>query len=205
MGTVPYRRRQELRRELASHLESLIEALEELGDSREEAVRDALQRFGDPVKLGAQWASQWSKTADPSAWGLLPPLWATLVFYFGLTLITSLLVTTDRTVSRTDEMILILFATVVPALAGLLIGSCARGRGALGSFFGMFPLSLFTGLLFQLAARMDPPGSNGPAELIGGLVVLQVVFWLPINTTFAALGSWLRRRVKFTRPHLALK
>ncbi|MEF3308196.1 FtsW/RodA/SpoVE family cell cycle protein [Paenibacillus sp. GYB004] len=41
-----------IRKELESHLEELVMEREEAGDNREEAVRYAIERMGDPVKVG---------------------------------------------------------------------------------------------------------------------------------------------------------
>lgn len=44
--------RQEWRAEAQEHLESLITAYEELGETREEAIRSAMARFGEPKTIG---------------------------------------------------------------------------------------------------------------------------------------------------------
>lgn len=41
-----------IRKELESHLEELVTEREEAGDNRDEAVRKAIERMGDPIKVG---------------------------------------------------------------------------------------------------------------------------------------------------------
>jgi hypothetical protein len=91
-------------------------------------------------------------------------------------------------------------------LTGLLTGLCVRGRGALGTLYGMSALAVLTaGLYFVLNLLSGPVGDPGGEGVLGGLLVCQCIFWLPIGTAFAAVGGWLRRRIIFTPPRLALK
>lgn len=54
----------DLRREIRSHLDARISAYAELGSSREEAVCEAIEQFGDSRSALAAWATAWME-ADP--------------------------------------------------------------------------------------------------------------------------------------------
>ncbi len=55
VGWKDYDERQALRQEILSHLESGIAAYQELGESRDEAVRSALKQLGNPDEIGRQY------------------------------------------------------------------------------------------------------------------------------------------------------
>jgi hypothetical protein len=114
VGTVPYERRQELRRELTCHLESIMDALQELGATRDEAVLDALHRFGDPQKLGAQWAREWSH-GTPERLTPWAPMRITMGVYSVMSLVLALTVA-GPSMNSFVEFLLILSITALPVL-----------------------------------------------------------------------------------------
>src|SRR5262249_7990835 len=63
----PYPERRTLRAEWRAHLTSLAAAYEELGSNPEKAVEEALTQFGDPRRLGSEWANEWKRHLAASA------------------------------------------------------------------------------------------------------------------------------------------
>src|SRR5258708_2116588 len=57
-----YAERKEHRQEMESHLESLALAHIELGSDPDEAVTLALQQFGSPKQVTAQWLREWEQS-----------------------------------------------------------------------------------------------------------------------------------------------
>ncbi len=55
VGWKDYDERQALRAEIRAHLEAGIAAFQDLGESRDEAVRSALKQLGNPDKIGRQY------------------------------------------------------------------------------------------------------------------------------------------------------
>jgi uncharacterized membrane protein len=59
LEALPKSEREEAYRELSQHVESLVNEAVLTGDKEETAVRDALERFGDPEKIGQKIASDY--------------------------------------------------------------------------------------------------------------------------------------------------
>jgi len=55
IGKIPYAARLERRAEVRQHLDALVQAYLELGDTPEKAVAQALAKFGAPERLAWQW------------------------------------------------------------------------------------------------------------------------------------------------------
>lgn len=73
LETLPYAARADLRREVASHLKSLSDAYEEMGDPPPVAARKAREKFGSPEKVARIWqknvpAAGGSRTRNLSLW-----------------------------------------------------------------------------------------------------------------------------------------
>ena len=72
VGSLPYAARQELRREIHQHLRSLSAAYQEVGATPDSALSQALEKFGDPAFVIAQWRPEIQRRKsgrrDISAW-----------------------------------------------------------------------------------------------------------------------------------------
>lgn len=58
VGAIPYRKRQEIRREIREHIDQLIIAHKELGSDVEEATLASLRQFGEPSGVASKWLDE---------------------------------------------------------------------------------------------------------------------------------------------------
>jgi hypothetical protein len=107
--TMPYADRLQLRREITGHLQSLRDAYEEMGESRDQATQNALAKFGEPEAVARLWRPTQATVRRPvrvkrwfqKQW---PGMAATLAFCGLLgTLFISQPVSTEKTTSSTSS------------------------------------------------------------------------------------------------------
>ncbi len=202
VGVVPYARRQELRAELAEHLEALIESYQEMGSRPEWAVVQALQQFGEPSKLSRQWAREWASEApcpEPrSPWRAMK---LGLGCFSAAGLLAAVLLRTIlngspfSVPSVTAEAGLI--GLVLPAVAGLMTGRYSPARPALGAFYALAALIAPTALASLVAVLIQPEPYESGSPITLGLVLAmaQFLYWIPVGCGAAALGGTLRLRL----------
>jgi hypothetical protein len=182
---VPYAERQALRAEWRDHLHALSEAYEELGSDPDTALQEALKQFGDPVKLGRQWARGWKRSIEPS---VLPPMRAGFITFGLATLIWVVHVAIINGPGRSMDAGFQPLAQMSPVWAGLLGGVASRGRHALGAFYALatlIPLTLAgAGLVTQIAHT----------DAFNYVPLVQFIHWMPVGCAAATLGGWLRER-----------
>jgi hypothetical protein len=202
-----YAERQQIREELRQHIEAMVDAYCELGEMREEAVSQALARFGRPQQVArsffaAYWTSGERRHQSASAAmrkgigvygmaGLLTVLGvATAVELLSLPpILNSSLVTLARQAFLPSIMFL------VPALAGWYMGADIRTpRPALGSFFA---LTALCGLSLPLTLLFI---KSGPFA-VTALGCLNVLFflWMPTAVIAAAFSHRMARHCGSTR------
>jgi hypothetical protein len=194
VGRVPYAARATLRSQLRTHLEALVDARLELGWGRDEAVRHALTKFGDPRVLGRKWLREWRCTALAAPVPSARPATLVAVRCFGAATIVAIalmMLAMGRPISPLlGDLLGLILAIVIPLLAGILTGWVAPTRQALGSFYALslvvVPTTLGSACLWHSTRCDDVPFSG---VILG---IMQVLFWLPIGCASAALGGWLR-------------
>jgi hypothetical protein len=220
LGVLPYRKRQEVRREVRTHLEMLIEEYAAAGHSPSEAVESALREYGSPVPYGEDMVEALSGTAaatghlpavtptstqdeistrrstPPVVSGPLralgrPPVVAFVCFGIAL-LVSELLLQVCFGVPRM-QWLFSWTATVAllgPLVAGLLTGWLAPNRAASGT------LRAFGLLLPQaaLAGLLFLPDRSGLLFALG-----VAVYWLPMGLLAAVSGEALARYIRLRR------
>jgi hypothetical protein len=204
LGVVPYRRRQELRAELRSHLEALVASCEELGSTPELAVLTALREFGNPRAIGRRCADEWARAAEPT---LLQSLWKAMVVAWGCFGLATVLSTGAEWMSMVSPHVhsfaflpaLLACTFMLPLLAGLATGILAPARSVLGSFCSLSTLILLS-VGLALLERANPSGVINLATCGRDLVTMQSHFWLPLGCGAAALGGWLLRIRRALQP-----
>lgn len=185
-GLAPEEWQRDLRAELTSHLEALIEAHEELGASREDAVRHAFRQMDDPTRLGKQWARRW-KARQPQA-----SLWDTVrltLACFGRATCFSvvvLLASMHPALYRDwGDAARILGVLLVPVAAGVVTGLRCRGHRIVGPLLGLLLLSACSGLFSLLTPRSEP------ADFWFYLPQIHLLFWLPLGWLSTVLTCWV--------------
>jgi uncharacterized membrane protein YeaQ/YmgE (transglycosylase-associated protein family) len=178
VGCVPYATRATLRAELRAHLEALIDAAGEIGRQPDEAVRDALEQFGDPQALAGQVPS-----ARPATFVALGCFGLVTSEAVALVVVASML--DEQRFSLLGPLWPLLLVLVVPLLAGLATGWLSPARQALGTFYALALLIVVTSLGGSILVNRW--GFNVPP-----LGIAQGLFWLPIGCAAAALGGRLR-------------
>jgi hypothetical protein len=194
IGVVAYARRQALRLEWRSHIEALVEGYLELGTDPDEAVAQALKQFGNPRRIGRQWANVWdgrTPDSDPHAVGL--PMLAALAS-FGLASVGAGILRQETT----------LFIATAPVWAGLIAGLATRGRHMMGTFYALALLIPFT-LWSEFVLPWHWNATAGFRHTYSALApmplaVMQFLLWMPLGCATSALGGWLRRHLEGPGP-----
>jgi hypothetical protein len=196
-GVVPCARRQELRVELAAHLEALVEARRELGSEPDAAVRAALEQLGDARRLGREWARECRSPASRTPWLGPHSLRSTLVA--GLTLLASgslgasLLIGLEQHLGH-NLFELVLGGPLLPLAAGAMVGRW-HGRHPLGSRWGLLLIAMAgAGISFPMTAADPRPPL---------VIVLRVLLWLMTACASAGLGALMASGKDFLHPRAA--
>lgn len=186
VGRVSYSRRQALRAELVEHLEALIEAREELGESRDVAVRRALRQFGEPEQIAHQWLQEWAK-AEPAT----ETMWEAArrgILYFAPAAVLGWVLMGElshRSATGT-ELFTLVFA--VPILLGCILGLRVQRWRLLAGCAGPAAVAFVSALI---ALTLFEDGANGFANLTGAAFIA----WLPMSSVAAEVTGWVRRRM----------
>jgi hypothetical protein len=211
---VSYDTRQELRAELRSHLEALSASYEELGASRDRAVRAALRQLGDARLVADRYAQLSSGALSPG--GSLPA-WAGVLAAFAcaglVEPISQFLTAWLPGCGWGNHALLwdiIVHGAPLTGMLGLGVGLVTPRRAnwlTLG-IAALIPLTLLGESLQQFlvafSAHGATPGPNGLAILL----LNQTHFLLPlapIGCAGAALGEWLRNRLPRRQPRWAIR
>jgi hypothetical protein len=190
---VPYERRQEFRKEMRSHLLSMIEAEREKGVPVGEATERAVRRFGRPRRLAREFlkAGNYMKGSLEEAF-----TFATAGFGLSLLLLFALFVFSQVVEDpmslleqyRLDLPLVYLIYVVNPFLVGLFVGERAQWKAFPGLLLSGAFLASVT-LAVGLIGEQSQPGQMGRA-----LLPLEGV-WVLIGLVGAALANVLRLTV----------
>jgi len=194
VGTVPYERRQELRRELREHLMSIAEDGEFDGLSRAEAIEAALRELGEPSETGRDFLEEFTQ-AEPDATDREARVWSTKLAFGWLGSFTALdLILVDLQV-RAEQFPEALSTTSLvcalsPLAAGLLIGLGTPTSPRRGIANAVLLCCLASALYLAIAW----PAPQGVA-----FFVFQLVFWGPVALFAAQPVAALTRRTRSRR------
>jgi hypothetical protein len=160
--------RQELRLEMRMHLQALIDAYCELGSTPDEALVEALRRFGDAGIIGREW--QRAESGSPLLSGWPAVLSGTLLALSALGV--SAMLTFPPALSAYALVESLLTGPAIPLVAGFLAGRADRGQ----SRRTLLRLALISlgGLVATLAMPGIPPQyawDVGPFRLVGWGIV----------------------------------
>jgi hypothetical protein len=185
--TLTEEQRQAYRAEIREHLETMIEAHEELGALPEEAVERALQQFGDTRRI----AGAWEQVAEPyRSVSLREALRAPGCWFGGAMFvwIAAFLIMTriwNRFLPSETEWALMLWLIGLPVLAGYGAGLTTRGRPVLGTLLVLPPLHLALALCYWLQPYR-------PDGLLPS-VLLQLTSWSLFGASAAGITHKIRR------------
>lgn len=188
-GLAPEAWQADLRAELASHLEALIEAHEELGASRAEAVRYAFRQMGSPRRLGKQWARRWrARRPQAALWAAVKLTLTCFVPATGLA-IAATAPMIQQPISQNDPWAAILTGLpiyVAPLVAGVLSGWHCRGRRVMGPLVALLLLPMLTWVAGQAFGWQRAPDGLCFFPLI------QLFIWLPLGWLSSVVTTCVR-------------
>jgi hypothetical protein len=195
LQAMPVQDRAELHTEMRQHLDALVAAHQELGASSEEALRAAIQQFGDPGKTGKNLFREWRRTGRrPSEMRQSPETLAKAIWHMigckGLMLGLSAAAGIPLTEHGTGPVLTCyLVCFLAPLLAGIMTGWKMPEKAAPGAFYaGLFFMFPFMIMMFQ------------SEHALSGLVI--ALDWLAVSYVGAYAAS-AQRRGGFYRVHLS--
>ena len=205
-------RRDELRRELREHLWARVDAYQELGQSEDEAVTEALRQFGGAEDFLRQWHREWMKTTPQAT---LREVWqatrCALLLSLPALLITcigshewSRMIYADEITWAPEWMGFCGFSSVASGWASFALDFIALPL-ALGVAAGrLIPRHAGIGMLIALAFEVAAANwlNLGPtAHRLGFFasrsfdhIFMCSTSWLPLACISAALTGWWGRR-----------
>lgn len=199
---------EELRQELRDHLLSRAEAYEELGDSPEHAVTEALTRFGGEAYL-RQWRGEWARVSGQlTLRGVWEAVWPALRLSLTTLLLTTLSAVCMMHIANDSSLVghflgalfgyFMVGIVVLPPLALGLAQSRQNFRHAtLGMFVALAAEAAGFGVLWEVANTFLPEASS-VNEGIFTLAFLATV-WMPLACAAAAVSGWWTRRSQARR------
>ena len=210
----------ELRREIRTHLWERVAAYEELGQTEDDAVSEALTQFGGGKDFVKQWRREWTKmprltlrdVCRAGRQALIPCLisLAASLVPFVLVIVGARLGigsylgpknTPPESITATVSEAFFWTTTSVTFLAvPVWLGAKHRwqhpqnaGVGIAAALAAQLAIAC---LVFQFADQLLPAGSIGrmTADSIFGMTVALLSVWLPLAPGTAALTGWWARR-----------
>lgn len=194
MTALPPEERAERRRELRQHLDTTRAALEELGDTPEIALAEALHRLGDPGALARRFNRAWTQTTKgvESPW----PAMRLGLRWFGIPfaafLAGSLLATLCGHPLWDETQWWFVGLVSTPCLLGITFGVQRPQRAGMGAFYAMVILTLCSFPLIVFA-----PSSLALPLAIPAVAVFA--FWIPLGCLAATATSFAVRAYQAQR------
>jgi hypothetical protein len=174
---------------MRSHIESLVEANVELGDSRELAVEGALTQFGNMNTIRREWKRA-SSMAPPMKADLTTALGLNAAASFTAVIFTSLTLREGNYLcgpaTHNDWSVLSFY--VLPILAGISTGLFAKRRPMLVTLYSLLllflPMTLLTSQMAQVVIHPYPVNM--------GVLVRANLLWIPLGCASAGIISLIR-------------
>jgi len=198
--------RDELRRELRTHLWERVAAYEELGQTEDAAVTEALRQFGGGKDFVKQWRREWTKTPRRvtlrEVWEAtrltLPLSFFALVVVHGGWMLLDYLATSSTLGRLFLDVVAVAVGPggmiLVPLVLGVVHSRRAPHRAALGMFGALSMEIIGLGTLNWLAGRLLPGWDQNRFVQNFEVFLLGMFLWLPLASGAAALGGWLTRQ-----------
>lgn len=203
--------RDELRREMRAHLWGRVDAYQELGQSEDDAVTEALRQFGGAEDFLRQWRHEW-KGAVPQtslldfqqAIRLALPFTLSALFIVSLPLLLAYYQPSadrngpsgwiyDHYTAFNHAWLGLCF--LLPVGLGSLVGQCAGKSAALGTVGALTLVGLF-GCLISFAGSYLWEQEVSIREMVNQIAWLGAL-WMPIACTTAGITQrWARKRRK---------
>lgn len=191
LGIAPHAQRRRLRLETEDHLRALAEDFEAEGFAPDEAVAVALREYGEPWRIGQDFAEAWlSGSAPPHLARYADAATLRAFGWFGVFSVLTLLAVEQYALVPRQENLLPLIeglAVVSPLLAGVLTGSALHPKTAGGVCRAVAALGLASGAAGALVL---------PHPEVLQFALFQFVFWLPAGCLSAAVTASLRRQFR---------
>lgn len=200
VGVVPYEERLALRTETEEHLYALCEDREgEDGLSPTEATETALREYGEPWRLGQQFADTYCRTqrenpaASVSLFRSFTPGVLRAFACFGpasvVTVLTAQYTALTPVQRETGFLWLVVLHFLSPLVAGTLTGFLVPLRAVRAASAALGIILLHSGIV----ALLMWPQRDGFSVL-----ATQVLWWLPMGTLSAGLASVAARHLRRT-------
>ena len=191
LGIVPYAQRRRLRLETEDHLLALAEDFQAEGFAPDEAVAVALREYGEPWRIGQDFAEAWLSGPHPCRFARFTAAATLRAFgWFGVFSVLTLLGVEQCALMPNQQALWPLvqcLAVVAPLLAGVLVGFALHPKTAGGVCRAVAALALASGAAGLLVL---------PHPEVLQFALFQVVFWLPAGCLSAALTASLRRQMR---------
>lgn len=191
LGIVPYAQRRRLRLETEDHLWALAEDFGAEGFAPDEAVTVALQEYGEPWRIGQEFADAWLSGAHPCRFARFTDAATLRAFgWFGIFSVLTLLGMEQYALAPHQEALgplLQCLAVLAPLLAGVLTGLALHPKTAGGVCRAVAALGLASGAAGALVL---------PHQEVLQFALFQFVFWLPAGCLSAAVTVSLRRQLR---------
>jgi len=191
LGIVPYAQRRRLRLETEDHLHALIEDFEAEGFAPPEAVAVALREYGEPWRIGQDFADAWLSGPHPCRFARFTDAATLRAFgWFGVFSVVTLLGVEQCTLMPHQDSLWLLvqcLAVVSPFIAGVLTGFALHPKTAGGVCRAVAALALASGAAGALAL---------PHPEVLQFTLFQFAFWLPAGCLSAIVTASLRRQLR---------
>jgi hypothetical protein len=191
LGIVPYAQRRRLRLETEDHLRALAEDFGAEGFAPDEAVSVALREYGEPWRIGQDFAEAWLTGPHPCRFARFTDAATLRAFgWFGVFSVLTLLGVEQCALAPHQEALSFLvqcLAVFAPFIAGVLTGFALHPKTAGGVCRAMAALALVSGAAGLLVL---------PHMEVLQFALFQFVFWLPVGCLSAAVTASLRRQLR---------
>jgi len=204
--------RDDLRRELRTHLWGRVDAYRELDYSEEDAMTEALKQFGGAGDFARQWRQEWVISKQRSAWAEIyqaslsalrlsvPALAATWlgVYLLGRAVMNALPTAYLGSLLIVYDYALLGLSGTVFFGTSLWTGSIQGRRAPKRSGWGMFA-ALGTVIIAGSAASLLGTEFGLEGTLCGGFytsIPLMAAAWMPTACLAAAVSGWLTQKRK---------
>ncbi len=201
----------ELRREIRTHLWERVAAYEELGQTEDDAVTEALSQFGGGKDFVTQWQREWTKTPHRltlrEAWEAtrlaLPLSLSAQISVFGGWALAIYFAYSSSLGGPFLDAVAAAFGLGGTILAPLILGVVhsrrTPHRAGLGMFGALSMEIIGLGALTWLAGRLLPGWDQNRLVQNFEAFLLVMFLWLPLASGTAAVGGWWTRRARARR------
>ena len=191
LGIVPYAQRRRLRLETEDHLLALAEDFGAEGFAPDEAVAVALREYGEPWRIGQDFAEAWLTGPHPCRFARFTDAATLRAFgWFGVFSVLTLLGVEQCALVPNQQALWPLvqcLAVVAPLVAGVLTGLALHPKTAGGVCRAVAALALASGAAGLLIL---------PHPEVLQFTLFQLVFWFPAGCLSATVTASLRRQMR---------